>query len=126
MDTVRVKILREHSQIRTLLRSLLSTVQSIPPDSQPIHFTNELPAELSFVLERVQNEGRAWQAWRTVEDIGAVSAELDETASRIQGLPVLTLFEHDARGLVTQSSSWMGRENGEWVMRGAGKRRHTL
>ena len=126
MDTVRVRILREQSQIRTLLRSLLGSTQTIPPDSQPINFTSELPAELSFVLERVQNEGRAWQAWRRKQEVGAVSVELDETASRIQGLPVLLLFEHDARGLVTKCSSWMGRESGEWVMRSAGHKRNTL
>jgi hypothetical protein len=126
MDTVRVRILREHPQISTLLRSLLNSAQTIPSDSQPVEFVNELPAELSLALERAQSEGRAWQAWRRAKDAGAVSAELDEVASRIQGLPVLTLFEHDAKGLVTKSSSWMGRETGEWVIRGSGKRRLTL
>jgi len=123
MDTVRVRILRDPSQVRTMLRSLLTCVGAIPPDSQLISFTAELPAELSFVLERVQSEGRAWQAWRRQQQVGAVSAELDETASRIQGHPVLNLFEHDAKGLVIRTSSWMGRESGEWIMRSGGRRR---
>lgn len=126
MDTVRVRILREHPQVRSLLRSLLAATRSIPPDSEAVSLAGELPAELAFVLERAQSEGRAWQAWRRKQDVGAVSAELDETASRIQGLPVLTLFEHDAKGLVTRSSSWMERESGEWVMRSTGRRRHTF
>jgi hypothetical protein len=125
MDTVRVRTLREHSQVRTLLRALLESARLFPPGSQLIDFTNELPAELSFALERVQSEGRAWQAWRRGNDVGAVSAELDETVSRIQGLPVLLLFHHDDRGLVTKTSSWMGRQSGEWVMRSPGQRRHT-
>ncbi len=123
LDTVRVKTLRESPQVKTLLRSLAIAAKLIPANARVVDFTHDLPAELAFVIERVQAEGRAWQAWRTQEAVYAVSAELDETASRIQGLPVLTLYAHDDRGRVTDSSSWMERSNGEWVMRSRNAKR---
>jgi len=123
LDTLRVKTLRESPQVKTLLRSLATAAKLTPANARVVDFTHDLPAELAFVIERVQTEGRAWQAWRTQEAVYAVSAELDETASRIQGHPVLTLYAHDDRGRVTDSSSWMERSNGEWVMRSRNAKR---
>jgi hypothetical protein len=114
VDTTVLRALRLGPQINVLLRSLVLNASLVPAESVFLNFTSELPAGLRLVLESAQLQGMAWCAWRTGDEVSAVSAELDEPLATQHGRPVLRVLHHDGLGGTDGPAGWIESEPDVW------------
>jgi hypothetical protein len=115
VDTARLRALRTFPRVQALLRSLLGHQQLVPPEGRFLTLSNELPPSLQDTLSRAESQGLGWCAWHVNDEFAAISADVDEGASRIYARPVLQVFLHDATGRVIGSSGWLETQPGRWA-----------
>jgi hypothetical protein len=115
VDTARLRTLRTLPELQALLSSFLADRQLLPVQSELITREGELPEGLRGAIRRAENQDHAWRAWRHQSEVNAVSAQLDEDASRLHGRPVLLVFLHNALGQVIGSSKWLETRPGVWT-----------
>jgi hypothetical protein len=116
MDTARLRALRTFPRVQALLRSLLGDQKLVPPQARYLTLPHELPRALQDKLSRAEKQGRGWCAWCVGEQFAAVSADIDEAASRMHARPVLQVFLHDETGRVIGSSGWLETQPERWSM----------
>lgn len=114
MDTARLRALRTFPRVQALLRSLLGCQSLVPAEAYFLNLLEELPRPLQDNLARAEKEGRGWCAWRVNDQLAAISADIDEAASRMHARPVLQLFLHDDSGRVIGSSGWLETQPDRW------------
>jgi hypothetical protein len=100
--------------VQALLRSLLAHRELIPAGGRLLALSQQLPHPLQDTLLRAEKRGRAWCAWRVDDEFGAISADIDEAASRIYARPVLQVFLHDVTGRIIGCSGWLEAEPARW------------
>ena len=114
VDTARLRALRTYPQVHDLLRSLMSDLNLIPRNSELVGQLDALPVPMKRALLRAENRNRGWCAWRDAGVPVALTADVSEAASRMQGSPVLQLFLHDCQGRVIGSSGWLQTQLHGW------------
>ena len=115
MDTERLRTLRTLPELQALLGSFLADRQLLPLQSELITQEDELPQGLRSAIGRAENQAHVWRVWRHQSEVNAVTAQLDEDASRLHGRPVLLVFLHNVSGQVIGSSKWLETRPGHWT-----------
>lgn len=115
MQTMRLRAIREPSQVERLLESFIQRLlERLQESHHRVLDTASLSAGLRLVAQRARAEGLAWAAWTSAVRTWLFTAELCFERSRESGRPVLVINIYDETGRLRQGGAWLQDRAGSW------------
>lgn len=114
MQTMKLRAIQQPSRLETILESLVTSQNWVPPEARPIADRSELPSALQKLVIKVAKSDGAWRAWTSYDGVRLFIAEMSLELSRERGCPVLNVSYYTDAGRLQLYSLWVQLADGAW------------
>lgn len=114
METMRLKRIRQPSQVERLLERLVTQTGLLPADAYQLRDPGALPSVLQEVLLRTSNIDLVWTCWADSSRVVLFTAEMSLPLSRERGAAVLMVTEYSEQGCLLKAGHWTVDRDGNW------------
>jgi hypothetical protein len=115
MQTKKLRVLQQPTQLTLLLDSLVMSQSWVPKGAHQVADRSELPSALQKLAIRTSKDEGTWQAWLFDDGVQFFSSEMSLDTSRERGCAALNVHCYNERGQLKQYSQWTQlADGGRW------------
>jgi len=115
MQTTKLRVLQQPTQLTLLLDSLVMSQSWVPKGALQVADRSELPSALQKLAIKTKKDEGTWQAWLFDDGVQFFSSEMSLDMSRERGCAALNVRCYNEQGRLQQYSQWIKlADGGRW------------